>query len=145
MKKLISLIAALLIVTMPAVAKDSYSRSVDDLPQAARTFLRNYFPKASIHHIKIEKHTFGGNEYDVILQNGTEIEFDHKGDWEEIDCGSSGVPSGIILKNISKYIQDNYKGKKIVKIEKKAREYEIELNNGVELKFHRDGTFIKED
>lgn len=128
-----------------ASAKDRYTNNVKELPAVAVQFLKSNFPKHEVHHIKIEKRAFGGNEYDVILNNGTEIEFDAKGNWKEVDCGVEAVPASVIMKSISSYVKNNYSGAKIVKIEKSSREYEVELSNGIDLKFGRDGSFKKVD
>ena len=96
-------------------------------------------------HIKIEKHTFGGTEYDVILVNGTEVEFDSDGKWTEIDCGHNAVPAALIMKPIRDYVAKNYKGLNIVKISVERSKYEVELSNGLDLDFSRSGEFLRID
>lgn len=145
MKKLLSLLMAVALVCGVASAKDRYTKNVNELPAAAVQFLKANFPKHTVHHIKIDKKAFGGSDYDVILSNGTEIEFDAKGNWTEVDCGNEAVPSGVIMKSIASYVKSNYSGAKIVKIEKGSRDYDVELSNGIDLKFGRDGSFKRVD
>lgn len=128
-----------------ASARGKVSRDVNDLPKEAQITLSRHFPKAGVSHIKIEKHTFGGTEYDVILVNGAEIEFDSEGKWTEIDCGHEAVPAELILKPIRNYVAKNYKGLKIVKISVERSKYEIELSNGRDLEFSRAGEFLRID
>ncbi len=128
-----------------ASARGKVSRDVNDLPKEAQITLSRHFPKAGVSHIKIEKHTFGGTEYDVILVNGFEIEFDSEGKWTEIDCGHEAVPAELILKPIRDYVAKNYKGLKIVKISVERSKYEIELSNGRDLEFSRAGEFLRID
>lgn len=144
MKKLITFMLCLCLGIGLASARERISRNANDLPQKARTTLANYF-KAGVNHIKIESKAFGGNEYDVILNDGTEVEFDSRGEWKEIDCGTKAVPSKLILPAIAKYVKQNYPSGTIVKIEVGSRHYEVELNNGIDLKFGRDGRFQKVD
>lgn len=145
MKKLLSLILLVACVALPMAARDKVTRDVNVLPAAARTLINTHFGKTGVNHIKIDKKTFGGVEYDVILNNGTEIDFDSKGQWKEIDCGADAVPSALILKSISDYVAKNYKGQKIVKIEVDRSKYEVELLNGTDLEFDRSGKFLRVD
>lgn len=145
MKKLLATLIAIILVSATAMARDVVSRNVKDLPAAAQTTLAKNFPKQKVNHIKIDKKTFGGADYDVILSNGTEIDFDSDGNWTEVDCGSQAVPSAFVLKAISDYVSKNFKGQKIVAVEKNSRSYEIELLNGTDLKFDRSGKFLKVD
>ena len=75
--------------------------------------------------------------YDVQLVNGTEVSFDSKGDWTEVDGKRSEVPAFFIPKEIKKQVNEMFPGEKITKIEKDSRKYEVELTNDVELKFDR--------
>lgn len=145
MKKLLLTLLAIVATMGAAVARDKVSRDVTDLPKEAQITLSRYFPKAGVSHIKIEKQTFGGTEYDVILVNGTEVEFDGDGKWTEIDCGHNAVPDALIMKPIRDYVAKNYKGMKIVKISIERSKYEVELSNGLDLDFSRSGEFLRID
>ncbi len=145
MNKILTTLLMALIAVMPMAARDRVSRNVNDLPATAQATLNKYFAKSNVNHIKIDSKTFGGKEYDVILDDGTEIEFDSKGNMKDIDAGTRGIPSAMILKPIRDYIKANFKGQKIVSMEVKSNKYEIELSNGVDLEFDRNGNFRKVD
>ena len=145
MKKLLTLIVCVCLGIGLATARDHSTRNVKELPAQAQAMLANNFGKVGVNHIKIDRKAFGGSEYDVILNDGTEIEFDGDGQWKEIDCGASAVPNGLILKPISQYVGKNFPGSKIVKIERNRNDYDVELSSGIELKFGRDGRFIRVD
>lgn len=83
--------------------------------------------------------------YDVIFTTGEKIEFDRNGNWTEIDCKRSSVPSKLVPTQINNYVNTNYSGNKILKIEKDRNEYEINLSNGVEIKFNKDFMVIDID
>ncbi|MEE0978255.1 MAG: PepSY-like domain-containing protein [Muribaculaceae bacterium] len=145
MKKLASLLLAMLMVAGIASARDRISRDMSTLPAAAQQIIKTHFGKTGVNHIKIDSKTFGGEEYDVILNNGTEIEFDQSGNIKEIDCGSRAIPDQLILKPIRDFVAKNFKGQKIVAMEVKRNRYEIELLSGQELEFDRAGKFLKVD
>lgn len=145
MKKYLSIFVALILGLASAQARDVISRNVADLPASARTTLTKYFPKKSVNHIKIDKKLVGNTDYEVILNDGTEVDFDHNGNWKEIDMGSNAVPEALLPKALVNYVRKNYKGTKIIGVDKKNNKYEIELSNGLDLEFDRAGNFLRID
>ena len=129
----------------PSYARDEVTRDANVLPEQAKNILKTHFPKIHINHIKVDKHTFGGDDYDVVLNDGTELDFDNKGNLKEIDCGASAVPATLILKPIRDYVANNFSGQKIVTLDINSNYYDIELSNGVDLVFDRAGNFKKID
>lgn len=83
MKKIL-LIMAVIVGVFSASARDTYSGDVNVLPTAARTILKNNF-KSDVNHIKIDKDFGRVSEYDVILNDGSEISFDRNGNWKDIE------------------------------------------------------------
>lgn len=122
-------------------AFDKYTIDRDELPQPAQEFLNEYFPKAKVSMIKVDKHLLKKTDYDVKLTNGTKIEFNNSGKWTSVDCKTKEVPQKLILKAIRNYVSKNFPQTFITSIEKKTSGYEIELNDGVELKFNLLGGF----
>ena len=145
MKKIIALMAIVMLAVGAACARDRVSRNVSDLPAAAQTMLTKYFPKTPVSHIKIDSEFLRGNDYDVVLVDGTEVDFDSKGNWKEIDCGRNAVPAGLILKPISDYVKANFKGQQIVQIQVERTHYDVELSSGLDLRFDRSGRFQRID
>ena len=85
------------------------------------------------------------NMIDVSRKNGDKIEFDRKGEWTDIDCKYSAVPTGIIPAPIAKYVADNYPDNKIVQIERDTRSTEVKLDNRMEIKFDKQHRVIEMD
>lgn len=142
MKKL--LLALLLLIGGAGAASafvDSYVINRDNLPEQAQQMLSEYFPKAKVSLIKVDRHLLKKTDYDVKLVNGTKIEFNNAGKWKSVDCKNRAVPDGLISKPIRNYVAKNFPDVKIVKIEKKSSGYEIELSDGIELKFNLLGQF----
>lgn len=55
------------------------------------------------------------------------------------------VPAKLIPANIANYVNKNFKGATIVKIDKEHYGYEVELSNGLDLKFNCNGSFMMID
>lgn len=132
-------------VVFAASARDEYSRDVNVLPAAAKTILKNNF-KSAVNHIKIDRELGMIKDYTVVLSDGTEVEFDKNGNWKEIEVGAKkSVPANMIPKGIIDYVKANQKGARIVGVEKIHGGYEVELSNGVDMKFNSEGVFKKYD
>lgn len=144
MKKIV--FALLLVVLGFGAAKaDKYTIDRSQLPETAQQMLTEYFPKTKVSMIKVDRHLLKKTDYDVKLVNGTKIEFNNAGKWTSVDCKTREVPQGLIMKPIQRYVAKNFPDVKIVKIEKDLKGFEVELSDGVELKFDRLGTFKSAD
>lgn len=146
MKK--SLIAFLMVAlcAIAAQARDEVSRDVTTLPPTAQKFLKTYFKGTDVSFIKIEKTLGYTTEYEAVLVDGTEIDFDRDGSWEKVEMPKTkAVPSSLVPKAIAQYVDKNFSGQKIVSIEKESRTYEVELQSGLELIFDRAGNFKRID
>ena len=145
MKKLFAILAVVLLAVAPLSARDRITRDAKELPAAARSIVNKYYPKTGINQIKIDSNLFGGDDYEVVLNNGTEIDFDSKGNLKEIDCGAASVPDGLLLKPIRDYVAKNFPGQKIVNLEVNRNSYDVELSDGMDLEFDRSGNFKRID
>lgn len=132
-------IALLAISMMVFAGNNRVTRDVMQLPEISRTFISTYFSEVEISHIKIQKNLFILKNYDVILTDGTNIEFNKSGEWVEIDGHKAAIPSAVIPTPILSYVQTHFAGREIVSIEKEWREYDITLDNGLELTFDLKG------
>lgn len=142
-RKLIVMIVMMLAV-IAASAKlplDKYSVNRKDLPEAAREMLDEYFPKAKVSMIKVDRHLLKKTDYDVKLTNGTKIEFSNKGRWTHVDCQKKSVPEELIPKAIRNSVTKKYSGQKIVRISRSSLYYTVGLANGKELKYDKLGIF----
>ncbi|MCI8999107.1 MAG: hypothetical protein HFJ95_08965 [Muribaculaceae bacterium] len=141
MKKLITAFFMILLAVGAASAFDKYTINRDELPEAAQNMLKEYFPKAKVGMIKVDRHLLKKTDYDVRLVNGTTIEFSNAGKWTSVDCKSREVPEGLISRPIRNYVKKNFSDVKIVKIKKKSSGFEVGLSDGVDLKFNLLGQF----
>ena len=143
-KKLLRCLA-LAVATVSAAYADEYTHDSTILPQAARDVIHTAF-KAEISVIKIDKDFGRVSEYEVVLTDGSEIQFDSKGNWKDVEAArGKSVPGIFVPTAISDYVANYQKGAKIVGIERTRGGYEIELSNGIEMKFDKDGKFQRYD
>ena len=118
--------------------------AVNALPAKAQTLLGKHFNNQKVMLATIESGVIT-RSYDVVLQNGTKLEFDKKGNLTEIDCKQGIVPSQLIPQAIKNYLKDNYAGQSVKKIEMNKNEYEVELTNGLDLTFNKHFQLIDID
>ena len=102
---------------------------------AITQFVEQYFPKATIQMVMPDE-----DDIDVVLNDYTKLEFRLNNEWKKVDCEHStvysSVPTELIPEQITAHVNANFPGAIIKKLEKKFRGWEIELNNGLELKFN---------
>lgn len=129
---------------MVANAGNDKPISVNALPAKAQTLLNSHFNDQKVMLATIESGVVS-RSYDVVLQNGTKLEFDKKGNLTEIDCKQGIVPALLIPQAIKNYLKDNYTGQSVKKIEMNKKEYEVELTNGLDLTFNKHFQLIDID
>ena len=129
---------------MVANADNDKPISVNALPAKAQTLLNNHFNGQKVMLATIDLGVVS-RSYDVVLQNGTKLEFDKKGNLTEIDCKQGIVPALLIPQAIKNCLKDNYAGQSVKKIEMNKNEYEVELTNGLDLTFNKHFQLIDID
>lgn len=110
--------------------------SVNALPVKAQTLLSNHFSNQKVLLATIETGVIS-RSYDVVLQNGTKLEFDKKGNLTEINSKHGKVPALLIPQAIRNYLKDNYPGQMVKKMEINKNEYDVELANGLDFTFNK--------
>ncbi|OUN58369.1 PepSY-like domain-containing protein [Alistipes sp. An66] len=138
MKK-IMLTAALLFAGITAsLADNDRPIALDKLPAAAQTFLKTHFADLTLAYA-VEDPKFVGSEYEVTYTDRTEVEFRPNGEWSSVERRYAAVPASIVPAQISDYVaKSSFPNQYIKKIERDAYTWEIELSNGIEIKFDRE-------
>lgn len=143
LRKIIIMIVMMVgtISVFAALPFDKYSINRNDLPEAAKEMLDEYFPKAKVSMIKVDRHLLKKTDYDVKLTDGTKIEFSNKGKWTNVDCKKKSVPESLVPKAIRNSVAKKYAGEKIVRISRSSLYYTVGLSNDRNLKYDRLGIF----
>ena len=104
---------------------------------AITQFVEQFFPKATVQMVMPDE-----DDIDVVLNDYTKIEFKLNYEWKKVDCEHSttftSVPATLVPEQITAYVNANFPNATIKKLEKKYMGWEIELNNGLELKFNKN-------
>lgn len=141
MKKFLSVI--MLSATLISFAQDKAIK-YNQVPKMGQQFINKYFGVKQVGSVMLDDDYFS-KEYKVYLANGTKVEFDRDGVWKEVDGKRNAIPTGFIPAKISNYVKRSFPNTKITKIERDRKEIEVKLNNGLELKFDKNGNFKKID
>ena len=135
MKKLfVILLAVFSFGIISANADNDRLIAKENLPQKSQQFIDRYFGSIKITYVK-EEREYLEKSYEVRFADGTKVEFNRNGDWKEVDCRYSSVPTPIVPTQIMQYVKDNYPDIKIMQIERDRNDYELKLSNKLELTF----------
>ncbi|MCK9303286.1 MAG: PepSY-like domain-containing protein [Bacteroidales bacterium] len=144
MKNLLIILTLISAITLNSCAQQETMIDSWNLPTAAQEFISTHFSSYEISFVMKDKELFE-TTYEVILNNGDKIDFNKSGEWEDIDCPYSKVPTVIIPEKILTFVQSKYPDYYIISIGKDKKHYEIELNNDLDLKFDLNYNLIEID
>lgn len=131
-------------MTNCAVAQDKVI-TFAELPAKAQTFIKTYFDQKEVASVYEDTEYMVQKEYSVYLNDGTELEFFSNGDWEEVKTRTGQVPDKIIPSAITQHIQKQFPSTFVKEIKKKRYGYEVEISNGLDLEFNKNGKFLRID
>ena len=136
MKKLTIIFASLAIMasSVPAFAGNNRMITVGELPTVSQQFLKTHFSGVDVSYAKVDEEMFD-KDYKVVFVNGSTVEFAKDGQWKEVDCKYAEVPAAVVPQQIRNYVTQHFAGRKIVGNDRDRRDYEVKLDNGIDLKF----------
>ena len=146
MKIVLKTICLLLFVSVvsTAVAQDKVI-SFTQLPTKAQEFVKHHFAADDVAVVTLDMEYFVRKEYEVILKNGTKMEFNADGEWRKVKMKKIPVPGELVPEKISQYIHKSFPHTFVKAIKKEKKGYEVEISNGLDLEFSRTGDFIRVD
>ena len=142
MKRIFLLISALAAFALQSCDTEKFI-GFGDLPDNAATFIQTYFPSADVISVMKEYDDLSYT-YDVVLSDGTKIEFKRSGEWKDIEARTSKVPDSVVPAKILTYVQSSYEANYIVGISRDIR-IDVELDNHFELVFDLSGNYLGVD
>jgi hypothetical protein len=145
MKKLILLLLALAPASM-ALCNDWNDKPIEfeRLPVKAQQFVKQNFSVDKLSVAIVDDQPWD-TAYEVFFTDGSKIEFNGKGEWEEIDCKYTRVPEGAVPAKIMEYIKKNRPDNYVKSIERNRRKYEVKLDVHFELIFDLNFNLIGYD
>ena len=108
--------------------------TLDKLPAAAQEFLAANFKDLTLAYA-VEDPKFIGSEYEVIYTDRTEVDFESNGEWSSVERKYAAVPAAIVPVQIADYVKKSFAGESIRQIDRDKYTWEVELSNGLEIKF----------
>ncbi len=117
--------------------------SENDIPATSKSYITTHFPDQKIAQAIKEVDDLR-TTYIVYLDNAVKLEFNKSGEVRKIE-GNSELPDSVIPSPILTYVQDNYPAEYIKKWELDDNRQEVELSNGLDLEFDRNGNFLRID
>lgn len=138
-KIIFSVLAISLALTVNAQKKIA----VSELPKESQQFLKQYFSHSSVDIAKKDAE-HGEKGYEVILKDGTEIEFWKDGSYREVDGDDKPIPTEFIPKEIKDYVAKHYPNEKITHIDYGHKDLDVDLTNKIDLEFTKDGKILKD-
>lgn len=106
------------------------------LPAKVQSFIAETFPDSAVTYAEAD-----WSEYEVHLDDGTEITFRKNGDWKDIKS-YNGVPMSVLSNVISAQLDTMFPDVAIVEIEKERGNFEIKMANRMEVYFSANGKLI---
>ena len=113
-------------------------------PVKAQEFVKTYFSNYTIQYIFSDRE-FADIDYKIRFEDGTEIEFNAKGDWTDVSGKKKCIPTAFILTEITNYVETYHKDLCITDIEREFNRITIELSNNLEIEFNSKGKLISYD
>ena len=135
----------LLVILMSFIALGAFVScdrvvSPEKLPAQAKQFLAAHFNGVEVLSVRKD-----GGQYEVVLFDGTELEFTRGGKWIKVDCGLNPLPAGILPANTTQYLTSKFPANFATHVKYEHKRYEVELNNDLDLVFDKNGNFITVD
>ena len=140
MKKVLVLLFAVLTLGFSAKADHDQVITFNQLPASAQVFLKQHFANKVPLVV-----TMDWDDYTIVYESGEKMEFDKQGNWKDIDCKTSHVPSAIIPEQIKTHVRATFPGTTILKLDRNRRGYGVKLNNGFEIEYNREFKVIDMD
>ena len=138
------MVALVCMVMLNSCLADDKMIAPEQLPETAKTFITAQFPDNPV--LLAQKDAdFTKTKYEVTLKDGTEIDFDKKGEWDKVDCKMNAIPAALLPQAIATYVETNFPDMVVVKIDKERNGYEIKLSNDLDLTFNASGMLIEMD
>lgn len=113
------------------------------LPKEASLYIGQHFPLHEVAQVVKERDDLK-TTYDVFLSEGYRLEFSKKGNILGVE-GNSKLPDSVIPAAILVYVQANYPDEHILDWELDDIGQEVKLSNRIELKFDKNGNFLRID
>ena len=139
------LIALISLMAVVGISKaDDRPIKFEKLPAAAQKFVKTNFADNKVVFVTKDDDLIAP-DYEVVLDNGTVLQFSSAGSLEKIEAFRTGVPQNLVPEKINAYVSANYPDAVFKEYEVEKGKHEVKLSNGLELTFNSVFTLIEID
>ena len=139
------LIALISLMAVVGISKaDDRPIKFEKLPAAAQKFVKTNFADNIVVFVTKDDDLIAP-DYEVVLDNGTVLQFSSAGSLEKIEAFRTGVPQNLVPEKINAYVSANYPDAVFKEYEVEKGKHEVKLSNGLELTFNSVFTLIEID
>ena len=143
MRKVFLLFVASLFSLVCFAKGDALKITIEQLPEKAVLFIKDYFPESKIRTI-YKSWDEGVAQYKVIFKTKSSIEFDLVGAWSEIEINTKKdkMPRFIYTNEVNETLDREFYDQIIDKVENDGVYYEFDFKDGSEAKIKRTGEVL---
>ena len=139
------LVAIISLMAVVGISKaDDRQIKFERLPAAAQKFVKTNFADNTVVFVTKDDDLIAP-DYEVVLDNGTVLQFSSAGSLEKIEAFRTGVPQNLIPEKIKDYVSANYPETTYREYEQDRGKHEVKLSSGLELTFNSGFTLIEID
>lgn len=143
--KRIGALLGFLFLNVSFLSAQNKSADLQQLPGKSQNFIQTHFSDMDVMRVKVKTKRDQVEKYKVKMSGREKIEFDGNGDFYKVDMQCGKVPASLISSSIKTYVGQHYPDLYITQLKFKKRYDEIELSNGLELEFDKNGKFLRID
>ena len=114
--------AALCLVSSTVCFAANPPLPAEQLPAKAQAFVQDNFEHNSI--VAVEAVS---NAYMCVLDDGTIIDFNKKGNWSNVDCNNNSIPLNFVPRTLLQYVYGNYPCCTITRMNKQNHGYAVRV------------------
>lgn len=125
-----------LMLVLPMAAED-VEITFDKLPEKAQKVVKKAFPDTRIKKVEMERRA-SLIQYEVKLAGGYKMQFSKEGAFTECECTDEKgvIPTILIPSKIREFLEKEFPGIGVKRLEHDGKLFELLLDNGYELSFN---------
>lgn len=144
-----TLLGALVAVVAAFTPKTAQAQAYNEMPENAKGYISRHFENSTINHYEKETNLLDIEHKVYLNHNGVSfrLEFDKYGNITEIHSidNRTPLPQSVLPVKITQHAKKQFPDANVIEWEKKRGMQSIELDNGVELVYNRNGDFLRID
>ena len=139
MKRIFGLAVSFMFMSAPVFAQNG----TDELPQQSSDFIDEHFSTERVAEVDVDDSWYNISDsetYEVRFENGVELDFNSDGEITEIESeDGQPIPQSVLPESVRSHLEKKASNARVVNWEKDNDGHEVELDNGEEFEFDRNG------